>query len=174
MPPSCRVGLVSDTHGQLDPRVLAWLQGCDVIVHAGDVGAASVLEALLGTGAQLRAVRGNNDVPSKWPPPHEPLHALPAEQRLALPGGELVVVHGDDVRPASRRHERLRLRYPEARMVVYGHSHRLAIDQDAPPWIVNPGAAGRSRTYGGASACVLVAGARRWTVGVRRCGDLPS
>lgn len=168
MPASRRVGILSDTHGQLDPRVLAWLQGCDVIVHAGDVGAAAVLEALLATGAELRAVRGNNDVPGKWPPPHVRLHALPIEQRLELPGGELVVVHGDDVLPASRRHERLRERYPEARMVVYGHSHRLVIDRDARPWIVNPGAAGKARTYGGASACVLVASARRWTVRSRR------
>src|SRR5690606_38493775 len=115
------------------------------------------------TAEELRAVRGNNDVPGKWPPPHVRLHALPIEQRLELPGGELVVVHGDDVLPASRRHERLRERYPEARMVVYGHSHRLVIDRDARPWIVNPGAAGKARTYGGASACVLVASARRWT-----------
>jgi len=168
--PTCRVGLLSDTHGQLDAAVLAWLRGCDVIVHAGDVGAAAVLEALAATGAEVRAVRGNNDVPSKWPPPHAPLHALPLEQHVVLPGGELWVVHGDRVLPAPRRHERLRQAYPRARMIVYGHSHRLVIDRDAHPWVVNPGAAGRARTYGGASACVLLAGATQWRVTGRRFG----
>jgi putative phosphoesterase len=165
---TCRVGILSDTHGRLDPGVLAWLRGCDVIVHAGDVGAAAVLAALAATGAEVRAVRGNNDVPSKWPAPHEPLHALPYEQRVALPGGELVVVHGDRVLPAAERHERLRSAYPEARAVVYGHSHRLVIDRLARPWVVNPGAAGQARTFGGASACVLVAGERAWRVTEKR------
>jgi uncharacterized protein len=167
---TCRVGILSDTHGRLDPGVLAWLAGCDVIVHAGDVGAASVLDALAATGAEVRAVRGNNDVPGKWPPPHEPLAALPTEQRVALPGGELVVVHGDRMLPASRRHERLRAAYPDARMIVYGHSHHLVIDQESRPWVVNPGAAGRSRTYGGASACMLMAGSRTWRVTSQRFG----
>lgn len=167
---TCRVGILSDTHGRLDPHVLAWLRGCDVIVHAGDVGAAAVLEALAATGAEVKAVRGNNDVPSKWPVPHEPLHALPHEHRIALPGGELVVVHGDRVLPAPQRHERLRSAYPEARMIVYGHSHRLVIDDGARPWVVNPGAAGRSRTYGGPSACVLTAGEKAWRVRERRFG----
>ena len=169
-PPTCRVGILSDTHGRLDPGVLAWLAGCDVIVHAGDVGAAAVLEALAATGAEVRAVRGNNDVPAKWPAPHEPLHALPLEDHLALPGGELVVVHGHRALPAPQRHERLRQQYPGARMIVYGHSHRLAIDQSAQPWVVNPGAAGRSRTYGGASACLLVASPRAWRVTSQRFG----
>jgi putative phosphoesterase len=163
-----RVGILSDTHGRLDPGVLAWLEGCDLIVHAGDVGAAAVLDALAATGAEVRAVRGNNDVPAKWPPPHERLHALPTEDRIALPGGELVVVHGDHVLPATRRHERLRQRYPDARLIVYGHSHRLVIDREARPWVVNPGAAGTSRTYGGASACLLIAAERAWRVMARR------
>jgi putative phosphoesterase len=165
-----RVGILSDTHGRLDPGVLAWLEGCDVIAHAGDVGAAAVLDALAATGAEVRAVRGNNDVSAKWPPPHERLHALPTEDRIALPGGELVVVHGDQVLPATRRHERLRQQYPDARAIVYGHSHRVVVDREARPWVVNPGAAGRSRTYGGASACVLVASERVWRVTARRFG----
>lgn len=165
-----RVGILSDTHGRLDPGVLAWLDGCDVIVHAGDVGAAAVLDALAATGAEVRAVRGNNDVPGKWPPPRERLHGLPHEDRIALPGGELVVVHGDEVLPATRRHERLRQRYPEARAIAYGHSHRLIVDRQERPWVINPGAAGRARTFGGASACVLLASERGWRVTARRFG----
>jgi predicted phosphodiesterase len=49
----------------------------------------------------------------------------------------------------------LRQRHPDARLIVYGHSHRLCCDLDAQPWVVNPGAAGRARTFGGASCLVL-------------------
>lgn len=55
-----RVGLVSDTHGLLRPPVLDWLQGCDHLLHAGDICDAAVLEAL-GRIAPVTAVRGNND-----------------------------------------------------------------------------------------------------------------
>lgn len=166
--PTRRIGILSDTHGHLDPRVLEWLGGCDVLVHAGDVGSGAVLDALTSTGAQVVAVRGNNDVPAKWPRPHRALHALPDEERLALPGGLLVVVHGHRVLPASRRHERLRERHADARMVVYGHSHHLVMDRETRPWVVNPGAAGRARTFGGPSACILRASDRRWTLRSRR------
>ncbi len=168
MPSAHRIGILSDTHGRLDPRILEWLAECAVIVHAGDVGSSSVLEALASTGARVVAVRGNNDVASKWPPPRAPLHALADEQRLDLPGGALIVVHGHRVLPASRRHERLRERYPDVRAVVFGHSHRLVIDRSARPWVLNPGAAGRARTFGGPSAFILRASTSRWTIRSRR------
>jgi predicted phosphodiesterase len=52
-----RIGLISDTHGLLRPRALAALQGCDPIIHAGDVGDLAVL-AGLGEVAELFAIRG--------------------------------------------------------------------------------------------------------------------
>jgi hypothetical protein len=54
------IGLVSDTHGLLRPSALDWLQGSDLIVHAGDIGDAAILEALRRI-APVTAVRGNND-----------------------------------------------------------------------------------------------------------------
>ena len=112
-------------------------------------------------GAAL-VVRGNNDVAGKWPSgeEHQP-DKLPLEVRLSLPGGELVVVHGDKAGRPKTRHQWLRRRYPDARFVVYGHSHHLCFDHEASPWIVNPGAAGRARTFGGPSFLVLTAGIRR-------------
>jgi putative phosphoesterase len=158
-----RVALVSDTHGVLDPRVGEVLRGCDYAVHAGDVGNGAVLRALGRYGGQVVAVRGNNDTPAKWPSAdHEILDALPGEASLELPGGRLAVVHGDRVNPAARRHERLRRLYPDARLVVYGHSHRLMLDQNSLPWVVNPGAAGASRTFGGPSLMVLTAALDTW------------
>src|SRR6478672_1911861 len=59
-PARCAFGLISDTHGLLRPEAAAFLRGSDLIVHAGDICDASVLEAL-GTIAPTVAVRGNND-----------------------------------------------------------------------------------------------------------------
>ena len=55
-----RVGLISDTHGLLRAEATAFLQGCDHIVHGGDIGGAEVLRQLCSL-APVTAVRGNND-----------------------------------------------------------------------------------------------------------------
>ena len=55
-----RVGVISDTHGLLRPEATRALRGVDLIVHAGDVGSAEVLERLRAI-ARVVAVRGNND-----------------------------------------------------------------------------------------------------------------
>jgi len=158
-----RLLILSDTHGYLDPRIAALASEVELVVHAGDVGAVSVLDTLAGGGRQLLVVRGNNDTPEHWGRAGlEQLAAMPREARWSLPGGELVVVHGDRVQPAGRRHQRLRASFPQARLVVYGHSHRLSLDQEALPWVANPGAAGRARTYGGPSCLLLEAGGEAW------------
>src|SRR5439155_17711394 len=58
--PLRRIGVISDTHGLLRPEALRALRGVDLIVHAGDVGSAEVLDALRAI-APVVAVRGNND-----------------------------------------------------------------------------------------------------------------
>jgi len=116
----------------------------------------------------LLAIRGNNDTPAKWPPAQRPdLAQLPETAQLDLPSGALIVVHGDRY-PAAVRHARLRAEYPQVRAIVYGHSHRLLIDDTALPWLLNPGAAGRTRTYGGASCLILIAAAEQWQIEVHR------
>ncbi|HJO36369.1 MAG TPA: metallophosphoesterase family protein [Gammaproteobacteria bacterium] len=162
-----RLGLIADTHGQLDARVAAALDGLDGIVHAGDVGSGAVIAALQAV-APLTVVRGNNDVPAKWPPADRAqLARLPACAELDLPGGRLVIVHGDTF-PAARRHGGLRARWPTARAIVYGHSHRLTLETETLPWIVNPGAAGRARTHGGPSWVLLEAGSGGWRLTPQR------
>jgi uncharacterized protein len=164
-PDASRVAILSDTHGRLDRRIAGVVASCDCAVHAGDIGAAAVLSALRPIMKTVVAVRGNNDVAGKldaddW----ALLREAPIEARLELHGGLLVVVHGHLAGPASRRHAWLRRRYPAARAVVYGHSHRLACDQAQTPWILNPGSAGLTRTFGGPSCQVLTIGARRWAI----------
>jgi len=164
-----RVALVSDTHGILDPRIADVVAGCDCAVHAGDVGAWAVIAAMRPRCETVIAVRGNNDMPAKWPAADRSrLAALPEQAELALPGGRLAVVHGHRHGAARQRHRRLRKDFGGARAILYGHSHRLVCDTDAKPWVLNPGAAGRSRTYGGPSCLVLTVEAGQWAVEVVR------
>jgi putative phosphoesterase len=164
-PAAARVAILSDTHGHLDPRIAKLVEGCDCVVHAGDIGGAGVLAQLRPLTNTVVAVLGNNDVEAKWAgEEHAVLHALPVEARLELEGGTLVVLHGHGSGPVGQRHARLRRRFSDARAVVYGHSHRLVCDQVELPWVVNPGVAGRSRTYGGPSCMVLSIAAEGWSI----------
>ena len=151
-------------HLDLTGNLVDQFADADVIVHAGDVGNLQVLETMAGI-APLEAVRGNNDVISKWPKGESNVcSALPDALVLDLSGGELVVAHGHQwPRPASR-HQQLRKRWPAARCIVYGHSHRMVIDQCCEPWVINPGAAGRARAYGGAGWLGLTIERRQWRV----------
>lgn len=157
-----RIAVVSDTHGHLDSRIAKVVERCQVAVHAGDIGGVGVLDVLARPGRaesnrQVVAVRGNNDIASKWDPDEHPaLSRLPWEASLPLPGGLLVVTHGHQIeRGMERRHTWLRERFPDARVVVYGHTHRRCIVRGRRPWLVNPGAAGRDRTFGGPSLVVI-------------------
>jgi putative phosphoesterase len=162
---SVRVAIVSDTHGFVDARVLEVAGSCDVVVHAGDIGNAKVLQVLRSVTGQVLAIRGNNDTPAKWPArDRKVLAALPEALCVALPGGYLAVVHGHRAGAADARHQRLRRLYGDVRVIAYGHSHRMLCDCDRAPWVLNPGAAGRSRTFGGPSCLILSTAATRWKV----------
>lgn len=159
------VCILSDTHGHLDQRVAEQVSRCDIAVHAGDIGNAAVLAMLSPRSGEVYAVLGNNDVKAKWPvSDHTVLSQLPEQHQLQLPGGMLSVEHGHRTDPAKGRHGRLRRRHPDARAIVYGHSHLLGCDTACEPWILNPGAAGRTRTFDGPSCLVLHAGKAGWQV----------
>lgn len=160
-----RVAILSDTHGFLDSRVAELVLSCDVAVHAGDIGGAAILHGLRPRKRLIVAVRGNNDIVEKWPPKEaRVVRGLPLDTSLDLPGGKLVVTHGHTAGTPERRHARLRADHPAARAIVYGHSHKLACDQEQIPWVLNPGSAGRSRTFGGPSCLLLVASRKQWQV----------
>jgi len=168
-PAATRVLIVSDTHGQLHPGVAALARSCDIAVHAGDIGDLAVIHALRPRLRRTIAVLGNNDTRAKWSAQqHAVLDSIPLCARLELAGGTLVVEHGHHAGRVATRHQALRERYPEARLIVYGHSHRLCCDLDAPPWVVNPGAAGTARTFGGASCLVLNVRDARWRIETHR------
>ena len=161
-----RIALVSDSHGLIQEDVLQAIGTADVIVHAGDVGSSSVLR-LLREVAPTVAVRGNNDTADRWFPSECcDLEGLEEVIEISLKGGSLVVVHGHQWPRVATRHRKIRERFARAQCVVYGHSHRQVIDRDTMPWIVNPGACGRSRAYGGASWLGLTTGSDAWRIAV--------
>lgn len=125
-----RIGLIADTHGLLRPEAVAFLHGCDHVVHAGDIGRAEVLPALEAI-APLTAIRGNIDT-GDW------ARRLPATQQVTLAGIELHVLHdlaGLGIDPAAAG----------VAVVVSGHSHRPLVRQSGGVWYVNPGSAGPRR-----------------------------
>jgi len=124
------VGVISDTHGRLDPAVPAAFAGVNHIVHAGDVG--SEVLAWLGAIAPVTAVRGNVD---GWL-----TEQLPLEATVELAGRRLLVAH---VREALLRdHEPAREGFD---IVVTGHSHRFSERWDDGVLYLNPGSAGPPR-----------------------------
>lgn len=158
-----RVALLSDTHGYLDPRIAALVEACDIAVHGGDIGGFGVLRELQPRLGRVVVVRGNNDTPRDWAGKDTTgLDELPRTAELDLPGGRLVITHGHRAGPLYERHQRLRRRHPDARAIVIGHSHRQACDCDVLPWVLNPGAAGKFRTYGGPGCLVLTASDDTW------------
>jgi putative phosphoesterase len=94
--------------------VAARLDGVDAILHAGDVCTAAVLDEL-GQWAPVHAVLGNNDGEdvAAW--------GAPEVLRLTLDGLRVAMLH--DSGPAAGRGQRLRRRFPDADLVVFGHSH---------------------------------------------------
>lgn len=160
------IAILSDTHGELNPAIESVVAGCSIVIHAGDIGSTEVLERLGGSGAAVYAVAGNNDKHLADAPLPEAVvqQELPESLCLTVPGGTIAVEHGHRIWDTKHYHARLRARHPSARLIVYGHTHILALDVDADPWVVNPGAAGRIRTHGGPSCLVLHAAGDKWWI----------
>lgn len=129
------IGLISDTHGLLRPEVFEALDGVEHILHAGDVGSADLLTELEAI-APVTAVWGNTD---GW----DVRGRVPEVARVALGGADMIVVHGHQLESATSRHAADA--YPDADLVVFGHSHRPAIERIGSVLAVNPGSAGRRR-----------------------------
>lgn len=157
------VGILSDSHGYLDEGIKEAVNQCDYIVHAGDIFNAHIIEQLQPK-KKLVAVAGNNDYPEAWDAEEvDIVSALPDIRALELPGGLLIVEHGHRL-GNKPDHDQLRWDHAEARLIVYGHTHRRVIDQKTEPWVVNPGASGKVRTHGGPSCLILNASETDWTI----------
>jgi len=124
------IGLISDTHGLLRDEVLRALHGCELIIHAGDVGDAKILDALRQL-APVVAVRGNVDT--------EPWASSLPETAVVEAGAVSIYVLHDvnalDVNPAVAGFH----------VVVSGHSHKPGRTERGGVVYINPGSAGPRR-----------------------------
>lgn len=167
-----RIGIISDTHGFLDPRVAEVIESCDIAVHAGDIMGQHVLEKMQPRSGKIIAIRGNNDNELIWDKEQHPtLKKLEHYASLELPSGTLVVVHGHLHGGNHPDHAVMRQQFPDARTIVYGHSHKMICDTDTIPWVINPGAAGEIRTRGGPSCLVLEVSETGWEIESIRFAD---
>ncbi|WOB28471.1 MULTISPECIES: metallophosphoesterase family protein [Xanthomonas] len=122
-----RIGVISDTHGLLRPEALAALDGCNQIIHAGDVGKPEVLEALWAL-ASLHVIAGNID-DKPW------AAGLPQTLDLLIDGMRLHVLH--DLKTLAPG--------VAADIVISGHSHKPSIQTRDGVLYINPGSAGPRR-----------------------------
>jgi putative phosphoesterase len=160
-----RVGVISDTHNYVNDEVIETLSGCNVILHAGDIGDADVIKTLLQCSDHVFCVRGNNDIDEKWPENHlQELEIIPDNLVLEFDDQVLAVTHGHQFYKVEVRHDKLREQFPDADIIIYGHSHIIVCDQQQKPWVLNPGAGGNTRTKGGATCMILSYQDQNWEI----------
>ncbi|HEX8776057.1 MAG TPA: metallophosphoesterase family protein [Pyrinomonadaceae bacterium] len=134
-PSSMLIGVISDTHGKLDEKVLDLFAGVYRIIHAGDIGDEDLIWRLEAI-APVIAVRGNNDAATMCFP----------NERLAVIGGRTFFVRHQfaTVEKMSAAHKRIiEQRMPDA--VIFGHSHQGYSGEWRGTLLFNPGSAGPKR-----------------------------
>jgi putative phosphoesterase len=131
-----RIAVISDTHmpkggRRLPDACVERLRAADLILHAGDVTTTQVLDMIEAIGPPVLAVQGNCDE-------YALVKRLPHDRVVEAGGARIAMVH--DGGRADGRLERLRGAYPDADVVVFGHSH-LPLHEQAPDGfqIFNPG-----------------------------------
>jgi uncharacterized protein len=128
------VAVIADTHlprgaRRLPDACVERLCTADLILHAGDVVAASVLEEL-AEYAPVRAVSGNVDQPAL-------VETLPKSRVVEVGDARIGMIHVAG--PRAGREARLAVRFPECHAIVYGHTHVPQVERYEGTWILNPG-----------------------------------
>ena len=124
------VGVISDTHGLLRPEAVKYLDGSELIIHAGDIGRPDILENLRTVGPVV-AIRGNRDR-DDW------ARELPETETVQIGAASIYVLHDLnqlDLDPAASGFD----------AVISGHSHRPSIQHRGAVLFLNPGSAGPRR-----------------------------
>ena len=131
-----RIGLLSDTHGYLDNRILTYLSECDEIWHAGDIGNLETAHKLSGI-KPFRAVSGNIDGA-------ELRHLYPVVLRFYCEKVEVLIIHIGGYPGHYAPDARKEISSATPKLFISGHSHILKVifDQKFQLLHINPGAAG--------------------------------
>ena len=144
-----RIGVISDTHNYLDPRIASLFAGVDHILHAGDVGLPAIVLALEQI-APVTAVLGNTDDPG--------FHYQ--ETEVVEVGGRKFLLH-HIVRPLSQADPiKTRIARERPDVVVFGHTHRPYYQTLGGVLYFNPGYAGKARFGLERSVAILHCGER--------------
>jgi putative phosphoesterase len=125
-----RVGVISDTHGLMRPEALAALKDSELIIHAGDIGRAEVLDAL-NRIAPVLVIRGNNDR-APW------AKGIADVLNLQVNGFKLQVIHNVNEIEDDPMEGKISV-------VISGHSHQPSVVKRDEILFVNPGSAGPRR-----------------------------
>jgi putative phosphoesterase len=151
------LAVISDTHLPRGRRALPAacverLRAADLVLHAGDLAAATVLDELEALGPPVAAVHGNAD-------DAQLRRRLPAQRVVEAGGARIAVLH--DAGPAAGRLARLQRRFAGCDAVVFGHSHIPLHERDPATGfqIFNPGSPTDRRRQ------------PRHTMGLARAGD---
>lgn len=120
-----RIGIISDTHGFLPPKILEILKTCDCILHAGDINSPEILDTLRPL-ASIYAVRGNND--KDW------AEGLAKTLRFSIEGVEFFMMHNK--KDVARN-------LGNVQVVVFGHTHKYFEQMLGDRLWLNPGACGK-------------------------------
>lgn len=131
-----RIGLISDTHGFLDPKVFDYFGECDEIWHAGDIGESSVTDSL-SKFKPLRAVFGNIDGKDMQV-------RFPEDDIFECEGLKVLITHIGGGPPNYNPRARKLIEVNRPDIFICGHSHILKIGRDPKHNLlfINPGAAG--------------------------------
>jgi putative phosphoesterase len=142
-----KIGLLSDTHSFLNPKVFQYFADCDEIWHAGDIGSLEVADNLAAF-KPLRAVYGNIDS-------YDIRHMFPQHNRFFCEGVDVWITHIGGY-PGNYKGEVVPEIYRNPpKLFISGHSHILKVkfDKQLNLLHINPGAAGQ---YGAQSVSTLV------------------
>ena len=154
-----RVGLISDTHGFLDPAVFDYFAECDEIWHAGDFGTVALLDQLRAW-KPFRGVWGNIDGT-------EVRLSVPRDLEWECEGLRVYMTHIGGYPGAYDHRAKLELAQRRPGLFICGHSHILKVIRDPALGLVhlNPGAAGHQGWH-------KVRTLLRFTVGDARLGRM--
>jgi uncharacterized protein len=146
-----KIGVISDTHGYVDPHLAEILAGVDAILHAGDVGSGEVLDELRLI-AKVYAVEGNVDPAELDLPPSLALRfqnlRVEIQHQLPVPQQELENWADGSLLPRlkpERTAKFLESFDPATRVVVFGHSHLPCLLSIGHRLFFNPGSSGKRR-----------------------------
>ena len=146
-----KIGILSDTHDLLRPEVAQHLQGCDGILHGGDISSQQILDQLKQI-APVKVVRGNND--KEW------AEHLPLFLDFELGGLRFYMTHKKKDLPKD---------VSAYDLVIYGHSHQYA-EAWMPPvgtrrtLVLNPGSCGPRRFHQPITMAVMEIDGDGWQV----------